>query len=103
MPQTWTDKQIPLTVDPAPDAVVRVMMIRVEVLTRALEDEDLKWVGALDSQGPDGLAAKHFTALGRFAEPRLRRAIAMIGGGKNGAPALLARIAGPGVTVAQGE
>lgn len=102
MPQSWTDKQIPLTVEPAPNAMLRVMMIRVEVLTRALEDEDLKFAAVVDSQGPDGSAAAHFTALGRFAEPRLRRAIALLGA-KAGAIALLTRIAGPSVTVAQGE
>jgi hypothetical protein len=103
MPQSWTDKQIPLTVEPAPDAMVRLMMIRVEVLTHALEDEDTKFAAEVDSQGPDGVAAAHFTALGRFAEPRLRRAIAILGDAKAGASVLLARLAGPGVTVDQGE
>lgn len=102
MPQSWTDKQIPLTVEPAPDALLRVMMIRVEVLTHALEDEDAKFAATVDAEGPNGPAAAHFVALGRFAEPRLRRAIALIGG-QAGSNALLARLAGPGVTVDQGE
>src|SRR6185503_1647481 len=31
IPQSWTESSIPLSIDPAPEKMVRVMMIRVEV------------------------------------------------------------------------
>jgi len=81
-PQAWTDASIPLSIEPAPSEVTRVMMIRVEVITPELEDVDAKAVADLGDVG-DPAAAKaaedHFRALGRFAEPRLRRALSQLG------------------------
>ncbi|CAN5242797.1 hypothetical protein BH09MYX1_BH09MYX1_43440 [soil metagenome] len=102
MPQAWTDTQIPLTIDPVPAKTVRVMMIRVEVLTRSLEEGDFKAALAIETEGTAGAGAAHFTALGRFAEPRLRRALALGAGGKNGA-ALLAEMGGTGIGSRQSE
>jgi hypothetical protein len=102
LPQSYTDAQIPLTITPQPDAIKRVMMIRVEVITHALEDEDAKAESCLDAQGPSGTCAQHFLSLGRFAEPRLRRAIATTGGSKV-AFTLLDQIQGANVSVASGE
>jgi hypothetical protein len=78
-PQAWTDASIPLTVDPAPDAVTRVMMIRVEVITPDLEGADVEAAKGLASTATEAAARAHFLALGRFAEPRLRRALALLG------------------------
>ena len=75
MPQSWTDRSIPLTIDPKPEDLRRVMLIRVEVITPEQERAD---VSAVALFGSDPVAAKaHFAALGRFAEPRLRRALAL--------------------------
>lgn len=79
-PQAWTEASIPLTIDPAPDAVTRVMMIRVEVITPDLEEADVKAAQGLADPATEGAAKAHFVALGRFAEPRLRRALAQLGG-----------------------
>ncbi len=79
-PQAWTDASIPLTIDPAPDAVTRVMMIRVEVLTPDLEEADVAAAKGLADPATEAPAKAHFVALGRFAEPRLRRALALLGG-----------------------
>lgn len=73
IPQQWTDASIPLTIWPKPDSTLRVMLIRVEVITPEQEAEDVTALSELDSKA--GVA--HFTALGRFAEPRLRRALAL--------------------------
>jgi hypothetical protein len=73
---SWIDRTIPLAVDPAPKKIARAMVIRVELLTPNVEDDDLKW--AWGFQAPDSEARKHFEALGRFAEPRLRRALALM-------------------------
>jgi hypothetical protein len=79
MPQSWTDASIPLTILPAPDATVRVMMIRTEVITPDLEAEDQGFAAMLGASQAEGLAQDHFHALGRFAEPRLRRALQLLG------------------------
>lgn len=73
IPQKWTDASIPLTIEPKPDATLRVMLIRVEVITPEQEAEDVAALSELDNK--TGFA--HFGALGRFAEPRLRRALAL--------------------------
>lgn len=75
-PQSWTESVIPLTLDPVPSSLLRVMMVRVEVLTPELEAED---VAALSGMASDpGAAQAYFGAMGRFAEPRLRRALALM-------------------------
>jgi hypothetical protein len=75
IPQAWTDASIPLTISPKPDVMLRVMLIRVEVITPEQEALD---VAALQEMATDTAAGRaHFTALGRFAEPRLRRALAL--------------------------
>lgn len=75
MPQSWTDQSIPLTIDPQPESQVRVMLIRVELITPEQEAEDVAALGGFDTDSAS--AGAHFAALGRFAEPRLRRALAL--------------------------
>ncbi len=101
MPQRWTDEMIPLRVEPAPDAVVRTVVIRVETITPELEAEDVAKARDLDGAS-SASAERHFLELGRFAEPRLRRALALLGQPAYGAP-LLARISTVGMTAAVGE
>ncbi len=74
VPQAWTDASIPLTIVPAPDASVRAMMIRSELLTPEQEAVDLAAAELLADPDTEAAGAAHFLALGRFAEPRLRRA-----------------------------
>jgi hypothetical protein len=89
-PQTWTDATLPLSVDPAPDSVTRVMMIRVEVITPDLEEGDVAAAKGLSDPATEAAAKAHFLSLGRFAEPRLRRAIGMLGQPSWGEPFLSA-------------
>ncbi len=76
MPQSWTDASIPLNVLPAPEKTVRVMMIRTEVITGEMESSDTSYAKMLGDANPATQAGgkMHFELLGRFAEPRLRRA-----------------------------
>jgi len=101
-PQAWTEASIPLSVEPAPEEVVRVMMIRVEVITPELEAADVEQVKKLAGGAEVEQAKAYFKDLGRFAEPRLRRAIE-IAGDEPGAAALLAEIASAETQVAAGE
>ncbi|MDC0747486.1 hypothetical protein [Polyangium mundeleinium] len=89
-PQTWTDATLPLTVDPAPDHVTRVMMIRVEVITPDLEAGDVAAAKGLSDPATEAAAKAHFLGLGRFAEPRLRRALGLLAEPSWGAPFLAA-------------
>lgn len=79
VPQAWTDASIPLTVDPAPDEAARVMMIRTEVITVEQELADVAAAGLLADPDTAAAGRDHFVALGRFAEPRLRRAAELLG------------------------
>jgi hypothetical protein len=96
-PQSWTDGLIPLTFEPAPDKVTRIMMIRTEVLTPAIEAQDAPhaqgWNGDAAAQKD---AASYFLSLGRFGEPRMRRALAKMGGSKNGELYLWQNVIGRG-------
>jgi hypothetical protein len=100
---SWTNTQIPLSITPAPDKTVRVMMIRVEVITPALEDGDTKSAAAIGSAASDEVAKTHFRSLGRFAEPRLRRALAKLGTTTPAASTFLAEIASANTSTGLGE
>jgi hypothetical protein len=101
--QAWTNTQIPLAITPTPDKVVRVMMIRVEVITPALEDGDQKFASALGASAGSEAARLHFRALGRVAEPRLRRALTRRGTVTPGAAALLAELETANTSTGIGE
>jgi hypothetical protein len=75
-PSAWIDATVPLTIQPAPDQVVRVMVMRAELLPPAVEQEDVAAAQLLGGAS-DAIARRHFLDLGRFAEPRLRRALAL--------------------------
>jgi hypothetical protein len=100
-PQPWTDAQIPLTIDPKPDQTTRVMVIRVEAITPDQETADTKVAAALDDDYATGRA--YFVGLGRFGEPRLRRAMQILQGGPKGAWQLLSEIEGANTSVGAGE
>jgi hypothetical protein len=100
-PQEWTDAQIPLKIEPKPDQTTRVMVIRVEVITPALEAEDTRYTAILDIDFAAGAA--HFRALGRFAEPRLRRAMQLMQVANAGCQTLLSQIIGANTSAGFGE
>jgi hypothetical protein len=94
-PRSWLDREVSLSITPAPDSEVRVMVMRVELLTRDMENYD---VDATIDLGTDRAASArdYFHALGRFAEPRLRRALSVLGGlASPPAEAFLSEVQGP--------
>ena len=99
-PREWTDEQIPLAIVPAPVEKVRVMVIRVEALTPEQESIDLSFAKKL---GAEPAADAHFASLGRFAEPRLRRALAQVSSPPAAATSYLERIARANASVRAGE
>jgi hypothetical protein len=71
LPRAWTDTLLPLQIDPKPDALVRTLVGRVELLTQNAENALMTQLKqAFSNKQP--LAA---AALGRFAEPQLQRAL----------------------------
>lgn len=70
-PQAWAEQWLPTKVTPAPAEVVRTLVGRIELLTPADEaslDRTLRDAAATGAQVP-------VASLGRFAEPRLNRAL----------------------------
>lgn len=103
-PRTLVDEQIPLELTPKPEELVRVMVIRVEALTRKQEVLDLAMttkLGGDASAKAEGEA--YFKSLGRFAEPRLRRALAQSPEAPLPATQLLDRIATADTRTRAGE
>lgn len=76
VPRAWTDALLPIRIDPEPDALVRTLIGRIEVLTAAEEAAAV----ALVEAGFAGELAPGGTDGGRFFEPRVRRACALLAG-----------------------
>jgi hypothetical protein len=74
-PRAWTDAWLPTTVTPTPAAFVRTLVGRIEVLTPADERYVLDLLRVRQSTGSTSV---ELGSLGRFAEPRLLRALEML-------------------------
>src|SRR5206468_8530861 len=76
LPRAWTDKTLPLKLDPAPRELTRVMVGRTEVIVPRVQ-QTLADTLTKASEG-DPLAREQalaeFRKLGRFGEPALRLA-----------------------------
>ena len=75
LPQEWTDRYIPMQITPQPAGIVRVMVGRVEVLTR---DRERRAEQAVRDLGSTNAATREaaFASLreeGRYVEPIVRR------------------------------
>jgi hypothetical protein len=75
MPQSWTEASIPLHITPKPDVTRRVMMMRMELITPSDEAKDIAMLPKFVESATRPEAEQWFKGLGRFAEPRLRRAL----------------------------
>lgn len=77
LPQEWTDRFIPLTIEPKPRQTVRVMVGRLEILTP--EREQKIETATRNLASPDsavrGQAFQSLRGLGRYAEPALKRVL----------------------------
>jgi len=74
LPRAWTDATLPITLDPMPKELVRVMVGRAEVITPVMQQELAMHISATKSG--DAVAKEEAEAtlkrFGRFAEPALR-------------------------------
>jgi hypothetical protein len=77
LPQAWTERVLPLSLEPAPAELKRVMVGRAELLTPDMEGDIAKQVAALSSIDFDARekASAALQKLGRFTEPALKRVI----------------------------
>jgi hypothetical protein len=77
LPQSWTNRFIPMTIRPQPDELVRVMVGRIELLTPERERAAEAAIADLASPDPAVRAAAFDTlrAQGRYVEPIVRRAL----------------------------
>jgi hypothetical protein len=76
LPRAWTDRTLPLRLDPEPSQLTRVMVGRAEILSPALEQRLAQNVIRAcngDVAARDQLLDQ-FKRLGRFADPALRLA-----------------------------
>lgn len=76
VPDAWTERLLPIHVDPEPDRMVRTLVGRVEVLTT---DDEQRTVDGV-KQAFEENETSFFVQSGaqRFSEPRLRRACQLI-------------------------
>jgi hypothetical protein len=75
LPQSWTDRFIPMTIDPKPDQLVRVMVGRIELLTPERQRAAEQAISQLASPHAT-VRARAFATLrdqGRYVEPIVRR------------------------------
>jgi hypothetical protein len=75
LPRAWTDQTLPLTLDPKPRELVRVMVGRAEVFTPGLEKKlsDAIALARRGDQEARAVVLSECKKLGRFAEPALVR------------------------------
>ena len=79
LPEKWTDRVLPLKLNPKPSELVRVMVGRAEVVTPSMEWELLKQVVRYSEDQGDAkknaIAGLRQLGLGRFSEPAARRVL----------------------------
>src|SRR5262245_9683005 len=77
LPQTITDSVLPLTINPKPAELVRVLVGRTEVITPDMEKGVRAKVNLLSSSSPEvrDEARRAILKYGRFSEPILKRMI----------------------------
>ena len=79
LPRTWTDQTLPLTVNPSPDELVRVMVGRSEVIPPGIERElhrqFVEYSTGDAAAKLRAVAAVRRLGLGRFLAPAVTRAL----------------------------
>jgi hypothetical protein len=96
LPQATTDRVLPLSLEPRPAILKRTVVVRVEALPLEFENELAAGARGLMAEVPAEAAAARafFLSHGRFAEPYLARALALVpaAGSTPPAAALLAEV-----------
>jgi hypothetical protein len=74
VPRALTDKTLPLTIEPQPTELVRVLVGRTEVITPEIEQAIQKQLEPLNDASPDlhSITMQVIRTHGRFAEPILK-------------------------------
>jgi hypothetical protein len=82
VPRRTTERILPITLNPQPAELVRVLVGRAEIITPELRQEILSAVTAFTSSSADArdAAIRTVRKYGRFAEPVLREAMSRAGG-----------------------
>src|SRR5512133_699173 len=79
LPRAWTDRTLPLTIEPATTQIVRVMVGRSEVIMPAVEqqlhDQIVRYSSGNAAAMKGALSSVRHLALGRFLEPAVGRVI----------------------------
>lgn len=82
LPTAWTDRILPLKLTPAPRAVARVFVGRAEVITPPMEfsllRQMLRYSDGDEVARNEAVKSVRALALGRFAEPAVRRVLAVV-------------------------
>jgi len=75
LPRPATDAVLPITIDPRPDELVRVLVGRTEIITPEMEKSVSEQVSRLNDPSPAvrSAAAASIKKYGRFSEPILKR------------------------------
>lgn len=78
LPRRTTDEILPVTIEPRPAELVRVLVGRAEVITPEMERKVQQQIGLLRDPSPQvrETAGKAIQKYGRFAEPILKRLLA---------------------------
>jgi hypothetical protein len=77
LPRQTTDAVLPITIDPGPAELVRVLVGRAEVITPEMEKSVQKQVSMLSDPSPEmrETAMRTIRKYGRFSEPILKRVL----------------------------
>jgi hypothetical protein len=77
MPQSWTERFIPMRIKPAPDRLVRVMVGRMELLSAEREKRAERAISLLTSPDPSDRdwAFETLRSEGRYVEPIVRQTL----------------------------
>jgi hypothetical protein len=81
VPRALTDKTLPLTIEPQPAELVRVLVGRTEVITPEMEQAIQKQLEPLNDASPDlhSITMQIIRTHGRFAEPILKEMLEKTG------------------------
>ena len=77
LPRAWTDRTLPMTLNPSPRELTRVMVGRAEIMTPVLERNLAQQLDRARGGDPAAVAQLRQTAksLGRFSEPAFYRSM----------------------------
>jgi hypothetical protein len=77
LPAPWTDRVLPLSLEPKPAEIVRVMVGRAELITPQMENDLKREIVRYGNGSPEekakAVSAARALGLGRFMEPTVRR------------------------------